>query len=66
MTNKMTEQELENQSIPELVDAIREKATNLLVQSGVFSKTKLENLNDDDFFKVLDIVKLPHTRKETA
>ncbi len=66
MTNKMTEQELANLSLPELVAVTREKATNLLVQSGVFSKTKLENLNDDDFFKVLDIVKLPHTRKETA
>jgi hypothetical protein len=48
------------------IKLIRKKATKMLIESGVFSKKKLNNLSDNDFFKFLDIVNSAHTRKETA
>ena len=55
----MTKEENQFETIPEVVDAIRQAITNGLVDSGVFSRTKLENLNDNDFGKVLATTNIP-------
>ena len=48
------------------IKSIRKEATTMLIESGVFCKKKLNNLSDNDFFKLLEIVISSHTSKETA
>ena len=54
------------------IKLIREKATDILVDAGmetkigagIFSRTKLNNLNDEDFFNVLDIINSTHQQNK--